>query len=94
MAQLRKEHSLPLTYIALDWHEMDKQLGHEGIVEAFWSTVRDVLPKHGFALGTMRKTGPDHNDMCLTSAAGKQDSLRPCHLVRWLVVIQQVGYWV
>ena len=21
---LRKEHRLPLTYIALDWHEMDK----------------------------------------------------------------------
>lgn len=40
MAQLRKEHALPLTYIALDWHEMDKQLGHHGIVEAFWNTVR------------------------------------------------------
>lgn len=37
---LRKEHKLPLTYIALDWHEMDKALGHEGIVEAFWSQVR------------------------------------------------------
>ena len=36
---LRKEHKLPLTYIALDWHEMDKALGHEGIVEAFWSQV-------------------------------------------------------
>lgn len=33
VAQLKKEHSLPLTYIALDWHEMDKQLGHDGIVE-------------------------------------------------------------
>ena len=36
---LRKEHRLPLTYIALDWHEMDRVLGHEGIVEAFWSQV-------------------------------------------------------
>ena len=39
---LRKEHRLPLTYIALDWHEMDKVLGHEGIVEAFWSSVRCI----------------------------------------------------
>jgi len=36
---LRKEHHTPISYIALDWHEMDKQLGHEGIVEAFWQTV-------------------------------------------------------
>jgi len=36
---LRKEHHAPISYIALDWHEMDKQLGHEGIVEAFWQTV-------------------------------------------------------
>ena len=36
---IRKEHRLPLTYVALDWHEMDKALGHEGIVEAFWSQV-------------------------------------------------------
>jgi len=59
---LRKEHRLPLTYIALDWHEMDKVLGHEGIVEAFWSQVKDVLPTHGFALGTITKIGPDHTD--------------------------------
>ncbi len=24
--------------------------------------VKDVLPKHGFALGTMTKIGPDHTD--------------------------------
>ncbi|GAX77587.1 hypothetical protein CEUSTIGMA_g5031.t1 [Chlamydomonas eustigma] len=60
---MRKEHKLPLLYIALDWHEMDKALGHEGIVEAFWSQVRDVLPKQGFALGTLIKVGPDHTDI-------------------------------
>lgn len=38
-AQLRKEHQLPLTYIALDWHEMDKQLGHDGIVEVGTAAV-------------------------------------------------------
>lgn len=37
---LRKEHRMPLTYIALDWHEMDKALGHEAIVEGFWGSVR------------------------------------------------------
>ncbi len=51
MAQLRKEHALPLTYIALDWHEMDKQLGHHGIVEAFWNTVRIWLGRTRAALG-------------------------------------------
>ena len=25
--------------------------------------VRDVLPKHGFALGTLTKIGPDHTDV-------------------------------
>eukprot|EP00798_Chlamydomonas_sp_ICE-L_P004470 gene4470-14628_t len=54
---LRKQHRLPLTYIALDWHEMDKVLGHDGITEAFWSSIRDMLPAHGFALGTMQKVG-------------------------------------
>ncbi|KAF5842707.1 SacI homology domain-containing protein [Dunaliella salina] len=59
---LRKEHHTPISYIALDWHEMDKQLGHEGIVEAFWQTVRNILPAHGFALGTMTKVGKDDWD--------------------------------
>ncbi len=45
---LRKEHRLPLTYIALDWHEMDKALGHEGIVEAFWSQVRGEADGNSF----------------------------------------------
>ncbi|EFJ45105.1 hypothetical protein VOLCADRAFT_94600 [Volvox carteri f. nagariensis] len=64
VAQLRKEHGMNLTYIALDWHEMDKQLGHMGIVEAFWNTVKDILPAHGFALGTLEKVGPDHTEVC------------------------------
>jgi hypothetical protein len=92
VAQLRKEHGMNLTYIALDWHEMDKQLGHAGIVEAFWNTVRrftpakqvlalwtegfpscrpldrdaqvkDILPAHGFALGTLEKVGRDHTEV-------------------------------
>lgn len=41
---LRKEHRMPLTYIALDWHEMDKALGHEAIVEGFWGSVRALGP--------------------------------------------------
>ncbi|GFR51195.1 hypothetical protein Agub_g13542 [Astrephomene gubernaculifera] len=65
VAQLRKEHGLNLNYIALDWHEMDKQLGHVGIVEAFWNTVKDILPAHGFALGQLVKVGPDHTEVCL-----------------------------
>ncbi|KXZ46422.1 hypothetical protein GPECTOR_43g858 [Gonium pectorale] len=77
VAQLRKEHGLALTYIALDWHEMDKQLGHVGIVEAFWNTVKDVLPAQGFALGTLEKVGPDHTELCpdrdLAGAARRDD---------------------
>jgi len=59
---LSREHHLPLTYIALDWHEMDRRLGTETLIHAFWSTVRDVLPRQGFALGELRKVGPDHAD--------------------------------
>jgi hypothetical protein len=59
---LRKEHRLPLTYIALDWHEIDKAFGHEGTVEAFWSQVGVVLEcggkggvcwRHGIDKGTV-----------------------------------------
>lgn len=77
MAQLRKEHALPLTYIALDWHEMDKQLGHHGIVEAFWNTVKDILPRHGFALGTLEKVGPDHSEVWLDQEAAEASPARP-----------------
>ncbi|GIL81031.1 hypothetical protein Vretimale_9264 [Volvox reticuliferus] len=70
VAQLRKEHGMNLTYIALDWHEMDKQLGHTGIVEAFWNTVKDILPAHGFALGTLEKVGPDHTEVCFGKGQG------------------------
>ncbi len=54
---IRKEHRIPLQFIALDWHELDKQLGSHELVSAFWSTVKDMLPQHGFALGTMTKVG-------------------------------------
>lgn len=30
MAKLNREFSLPVKYVALDWHELDKQLGHDG----------------------------------------------------------------
>jgi hypothetical protein len=54
---VRKEHHLPLTYIALDWHELDKQLGSGELVGAFWSTLTDILPAHKFALGTLTQVG-------------------------------------
>lgn len=61
-AQLRGVQSLPVTYIALDWHQLDKELGSEKLVEAFWSTLSAFAPGQGFALGTLQKVGPDHND--------------------------------
>jgi hypothetical protein len=33
-----------VTYIALDWHQLDKELGSEKLVEAFWSTLSAVAP--------------------------------------------------
>ena len=67
VAALRKEHGLPLTYIALDWHEMDKQLGHVGIVEAFWNTVRvseRVFQKGHAAHPSLRRVPPLINHDC------------------------------
>ncbi|KAF8060490.1 SAC9 [Scenedesmus sp. PABB004] len=53
---------LPVSYVALDWHQLDKELGSEALVEAFWSQLSALLPPQGFALGTLIKVGPDHND--------------------------------
>lgn len=55
-------HNLPITYTALDWHQLDKELGSEKLVEAFWTQLSAILPPQGFALGTMTKVGADHND--------------------------------
>lgn len=70
-ALMKKQHGLPVTYIALDWHEMDKQLKTEGIIEALWSTLRSVLPRHGFALGQLVKVGPDHLDAASEGAGAR-----------------------
>jgi hypothetical protein len=43
--QLRGVQALPVTYIALDWHQLDKELGVEKLVEAFWSTLSAVAPQ-------------------------------------------------
>lgn len=34
-----------MTYIALDWHQLDTELGSEKLVEAFWSTLSAVAPR-------------------------------------------------
>ena len=56
-----QEHGIPLTYIALDWHEMDKQLGHEGIVEAFWNTVRLAWMCYCVEVGVGRGSSQGHS---------------------------------
>ncbi len=43
-AQLRALHKLPVTYTALDWHQLDKELGVENLIEAFWSQASALLP--------------------------------------------------
>jgi hypothetical protein len=42
--QLRSLHKLPVGYVALDWHQMDKDLGSEALVEAFWTQLSALLP--------------------------------------------------
>lgn len=42
--QLRSVHKLPVAYVALDWHQMDKELGSEALVEAFWTQLSALLP--------------------------------------------------
>jgi hypothetical protein len=42
--QLRSVHKLPVSYVALDWHQMDKELGSEALVEAFWTQLSALLP--------------------------------------------------
>jgi hypothetical protein len=37
-------HKLPVSYVALDWHQMDKELGSEALVEAFWTQLSALLP--------------------------------------------------
>jgi hypothetical protein len=49
--QLRSLHKLPVGYVALDWHQMDKELGSEALVEAFWTQLSALLPPQvGFRL--------------------------------------------
>jgi hypothetical protein len=43
--QLRGACRLPVSYVALDWHQLDKELGSEPLVEAFWSTLAALLPQ-------------------------------------------------
>eukprot|EP00879_Flechtneria_rotunda_P031918 GHRR01035015.1.p1 GENE.GHRR01035015.1~~GHRR01035015.1.p1 ORF type:complete len:157 (-),score=42.15 GHRR01035015.1:389-859(-) len=42
--QLRSVDRLPVSYVALDWHQLDKELGSEALVEAFWTQLSALLP--------------------------------------------------
>lgn len=33
-----------MTYVALDWHQLDKELGSAKLVEALWSTLAVLMP--------------------------------------------------
>lgn len=48
---MRKTYELNTVYYPLDWHEMDKQLGTDGLVEALWTTMKGTLKTHGVASG-------------------------------------------
>lgn len=50
-SQLRSLHKLPVSYVALDWHQMDKELGSEALVEGFWAQLSSLLPTQ-VGLGT------------------------------------------
>ena len=55
LSSIRKMHQLKADYYALDWHEMDKQLGTHGLIEALWTTMRGMLQAHGLASGYYSK---------------------------------------
>jgi len=55
LSMMRKMHQLNVAYYALDWHEMDKQLGTQGLIEALWHTMRGLLESHGIASGYFSK---------------------------------------
>lgn len=60
--QLRSLHKLPVGYVALDWHQMDKELGSEALVEAFWTQLSALLPPQ------VRPTVFQGQDLCLAVA--------------------------
>jgi hypothetical protein len=68
-ARQRGGGALPLTYVALDWHQLDRELGTEALVEAFWSQLAAVAPEHGFAHGTLLKVGPSARERAHEAAA-------------------------
>jgi hypothetical protein len=51
--QLRSLHKLPVSYVALDWHQMDKELGSEALVEAFWTQLSALLPPQVSSCGAL-----------------------------------------
>ena len=51
LSNMRKMHQLNASYYALDWHEMDKQLGTHGLIEALWTTMRGMLEAHSLSSG-------------------------------------------
>jgi len=51
LSKMRKLHKLNVAYYALDWHEMDKQLGTQGLIEALWTTMKGMLQDHSLASG-------------------------------------------
>lgn len=62
LSLMRKVYNLNTAYYSLDWHEMDKQLGTAGLIEALWSTMKGMLKDHGVASGHYSKTGESSDD--------------------------------
>jgi hypothetical protein len=60
-------HKLPVSYVALDWHQMDKELGSEALVEAFWTQLSALLPPQ---VGSAAGKGFAVADHRLKAAAG------------------------
>lgn len=56
LSMVRKTHNLNVAYYALDWHEMDKQLGTQGLIEALWIAMKGVLQSHDLSSGYYSKT--------------------------------------
>lgn len=64
LSMMRKMHQLNVAYYALDWHEMDKQLGTQGLIEALWHTMRGMLQGHGLATGYYSRQPSSEKVLC------------------------------
>eukprot|EP00210_Caulerpa_lentillifera_P003458 g3300.t1 len=71
LSLMRRVYNLNTAYYSLDWHEMDKQLGTAGLIEALWATMKGMLKDHGVASGHYSRSGESTEDHPRSDWCGK-----------------------